>query len=77
MIDTDTFMMFAFVVLIALLAAMVLVGIPRGKRIQATNEQIEANQRRTIEMSERQIALSERNVAAMERIAAALERRGG
>lgn len=52
-------------------------GLKRGKRVQATNEQIEANQRRSIEMAEKQIILAERNAAAMERIATALERRDG
>lgn len=52
-------------------------GLKRGSRMQATNAQIEANKRRTIDLAERQIVLAERNAAAMERIATALERRGG
>ncbi len=66
----------AALVFIVVVAAMFGVALKRGRVVQAVNERIEANQRRTIEMGERQIALSERNAAAMERIAAALERRG-
>ena len=68
MADPDAFLTVAFAVMIGLLAAMVLVGIPRGRRMQKTNEQIEANQRRLIEIQERQ-------ATAMERIANALEHR--
>ncbi len=62
----DTFLVIAFTVMIALLCLMVAVGIPRGKRMQKTNEQIEANQRRQMELAERQ-------TKAVERIAEALE----
>ena len=68
MMDPDVFLPIAFIVLIALLGVMVLVGLPRGKRMQKTNEQIEANQRRQLDLAERQ-------TAAVERIAAALEAR--
>lgn len=54
--------------MIALLGLMVAVGIPRGKRMQKTNEAIEANQRKHMELAERQIK-------ALERIAGALENR--
>lgn len=64
----DTFLIIAFTVMIALLGLMVAVGIPRGKRMQKTNEQIEANQRRQMELAERQ-------TEAVERIADALEAR--
>lgn len=64
----DTFLIIAFTVMIALLGLMVAVGIPRGKRMQKTNEQIEANQRRQMELAERQ-------TKAVERIADALEAR--
>ena len=43
-------------------------GLRRGKRVQATNDQIASNQKRQIELHERQ-------VAALERIADSLERR--
>ena len=65
----DLFLTIAFSIMIALLAAMVLVGIPRGKRMQQTNEAIEANQRKQLELAERQ-------TQAVERIAEALEKRG-
>lgn len=64
----DTFLIIAFTVMIALLGLMVAVGIPRGTRMQKTNEQIEANQRRQMELAERQ-------TKAVERIADALEAR--
>ncbi|WP_341861589.1 hypothetical protein [Gymnodinialimonas sp. 57CJ19] len=76
MSDTDTFLTVAFTVMMLMLAIMLIVGIPRGRRMQKTNEQIEANQARQIEMQERQLAAAERSATAMERVAAALERRG-
>ena len=69
MVDPEIYMPIAFGILILLLLIMVAIGIPRGKRMQQTNEQIEANQRKMM-------ALSERQAVALERIAEALERRG-
>ncbi|MDB2369241.1 hypothetical protein N9V68_01485 [Octadecabacter sp.] len=66
--NPDVFLPIAFGIMIGLLGLMVAVGIPRGKRMQRTNEQIEANQRRQMDMSERQ-------TKAIERIADALEPR--
>ena len=56
----------AFIVVLLIMFGL---GLRRGKNVQATNEQIEANQKRQIELHERQ-------VAALERIAEALDRRG-
>ena len=56
----------SFIVIITVMFAL---GLRRGKNVQATNEQIEANQKRQIELHERQ-------VAALERIADILESRG-
>lgn len=66
--NPDVFLPIAFSIMIALLVLMVVVGLPRGKRMQKTNEQIEANQRKQMELAERQ-------TKAVERIAAALEQR--
>ena len=49
--------------------AMFAIGLKRGKRIEKTNNDIETNQKRQIELHERQ-------VAALERIANSLENRG-
>ncbi len=67
--DPDVFAMVGFAIMIGLFAVMLLVGIPRGRSMQKTDEQIDANQRRLAEIQERQIA-------AKERIADALENRG-
>ena len=66
--NPEIFLPIAFTIMIALLGLMVAVGIPRGKRMQKTNERIEANQRKQMELAERQ-------TAAVERIAEALEKR--
>ena len=55
-----------FIVIIIVMFAL---GLRRGKNVQVTNEKIEANQKRQIELHERQ-------VAALERIANSLETRG-
>lgn len=68
--SSDTFLMVAFGAMLGLFVLMLVVGIPRGKRMQNTNDQIAANQAR-------QIALHERQAAALERIAESLERRNG
>lgn len=68
MSDTDLFLAVSFTVMLVMLAIMLIVGIPRGKRMQKTNEQIQINQARQIELQERQ-------AAALDRIASALERR--
>ncbi|MBF9041922.1 hypothetical protein HKCCE4037_01165 [Rhodobacterales bacterium HKCCE4037] len=62
----------AFIVAILIMFGL---GLRRGRRVQATNEQIETNQKQQIAIQERQIALHERQVAALERIADNLERR--
>lgn len=72
----DDVLPYAALAFIAAIMVMFAMGIRRGRDVQATNEKIEENQRRSIEMSQRQIDLAERNVTAMERIASALERRG-
>lgn len=73
----DTVAAYLAIGFIATIIVMFALGLKRGKNVQNTNEKIEENQRRSVEMAERQLALSERNVAAMERIADALERRDG
>lgn len=67
--NPDVFLPIAFSIMIGMFALMLIVGIPRGKRVQKTNEKMAENQAR-------QIALHERQAAALERIASALERRG-
>ncbi|QXT38505.1 hypothetical protein [Gymnodinialimonas ceratoperidinii] len=76
MFDPGVFLPLAMTALIGMFAIMLIVGIPRGRRLQKTNEQIEANQTRQIAMQERQLAAAERQATAQERIAAALESRG-
>jgi len=66
--NPDTFLMIALGAMVALFLVMLVIGIPRGKRAQDTNEKIEANQRKQMEMAARQ-------TAAIERIAEALEKR--
>lgn len=63
---SETFLMIGFSILIALFVVMIAVGLPRGKRMTQTNERIEENQRKMMQISERQ-------AAAMERIANSLE----
>lgn len=66
--NPDTFLMVAFGLLIGLFVIMMVVGIPRGRRMQDTNAKIEENQRKQMETGERQ-------AKALERIADALEKR--
>ncbi len=78
--SNDTFLTIAFSLMIGMFALMLIIGIPRGKRMQKTNEKIAANQAKQIELNEqmqrRQLEFQERQMAAMERIATAQERRG-
>ncbi|ABD55413.1 hypothetical protein [Jannaschia sp. CCS1] len=75
MSELDMFLAVAFTIMLVMIAIMLVIGIPRGKRLQKTNETIAANQARMIEMQERQLAVAERQATAQERIATALERR--
>ncbi|MEX3015126.1 hypothetical protein [Gymnodinialimonas hymeniacidonis] len=62
-------LVYAALAFIAIVTIMFALGLRRGRNVQATNEQIAANQQRQIELHERQ-------VAALERIANSLENRG-
>ena len=65
--SSDTFLMSSFAIMVGLFVVMIAVGIPRGKRMQQTNEQIAANQLKLLENSRKQ-------TKALERIASALEK---
>ncbi|OAN75561.1 hypothetical protein A8B78_16250 [Jannaschia sp. EhC01] len=73
----DMFLTIAFSAMIAMFAVMLIVGLPRGKRVQTTNDKIAEQQTRQIALQERNTDLQERTVIALERIATTLERRGG
>jgi hypothetical protein len=64
--SSDTFLIIGFGIVILLFAVMLVVGLPRGKRMQATNERIEINQRRILETAELQAVAAERIAAALE-----------
>jgi len=66
--NADVFLPIAFTIMIVLLGLMIVISIPRGKRMLRNQEQMEANQRKQMELAERQ-------TAAVERIADALENR--
>lgn len=64
----ETYLAVLFTVMVAAFLLLLVIGIPRGKRMQKTNERIEANQREILENSHRQ-------ATALERIAESLEKR--
>lgn len=64
--NSETFLIIGFGIVILLFAVMLVVGLPRGKRMQAINERIEINQRRMLETAERQAVAAERIAAALE-----------
>lgn len=74
-IDESLFLGTLFLIMVVMFALMLLIGLPRGKRMQETNTQIAANQERLIALQDRQAQLVERQVVALERVAAALEKR--
>lgn len=75
MLDPDIFLPIAFTVMLAMFALMLIIGIPRGKRTQKTNEDIANKQAEQFKLVQRQIEVHGRQTAAIERIATALERR--
>lgn len=66
---SDTLIAYLAIGFIIVITVMFALGLRRGKNVQATNEKIEANQKR-------QIVLHERQVTALEQIADSLKRRG-